>query len=267
MSLNKELRGSSADELEELWAQHLAGLETTPSAWTLPVGSTLGRRARMQQFGGAMYGGIQPSNGSPNIFVYSDPQAGAANGYNYDGWAADGDVFLYTGEGRTGPQKMRAGNAALLSHKTDGRAVRLFVADGSEPDSDAKIQRYIGEFEVIGSEPLIAEAPDADGNPRTVFVFRLAPVGEVMKREEDKSSSGDSPAAAVAVPVAVDAAATPPGSAEAVPLEVLGSVSYSVAGSTATMAVKTEAELVARYQAHLQARGGFLRPLPAASAG
>ena len=55
--------------------------------------------------------------------------------------------------------------------------------------------------------------------------------------------------------VAVSAAVTPIGSADPVPVEALGRVSYPVAGSTATVATKWEAELVARYQAYLEARG------------
>ena len=42
---------------------------------------------------------------------------------------------------------------------------------------------------------------------------------------------------------------------DSVPVEALGAATYPVAGSTATVAVKWEAELVARYQAYLEARG------------
>jgi hypothetical protein len=40
-----------------------------------------------------------------------------------------------------------------------------------------------------------------------------------------------------------------------VPVEALDRVSYPVAGSTVTVTTKWEAELVARYQAYLEARG------------
>jgi hypothetical protein len=82
------------------------------------------------------------------VFLYTDSSAGTAYGYNYDGWSEDGKVFLYTGEGRTAPQKMRDGNLAILRHANDGRSLRLFVADGNEPNSDTRLQRYVGEFKV-----------------------------------------------------------------------------------------------------------------------
>jgi hypothetical protein len=48
----------------------------------------------MRRFGGAKYGGIEPSGSSPNVFLYSDPSRGKAYGYTYDGWTNDRDVFL-----------------------------------------------------------------------------------------------------------------------------------------------------------------------------
>src|SRR5438128_2006213 len=62
-------------------------------------------------YGGATYGGIEPSGSSPNVFIYTDPLQGALNGYDYDGWDGnDRNVFYYTGEGRHGNQTMREGN-------------------------------------------------------------------------------------------------------------------------------------------------------------
>jgi hypothetical protein len=98
-----------------------------------PVWTLLSRRARSERYGGGLYGGIEPSATTPNVFLYSDPTAGTAYGYNYDGWSEDGTVFLCTGEGCAGQQKMRDGNLAVLRHSKDGRSLRLFVADGSEP--------------------------------------------------------------------------------------------------------------------------------------
>ncbi|MEV2241731.1 hypothetical protein [Micromonospora sp. NPDC049891] len=241
--------------LETLWLAHVARL-SSPSAWDTPVGATLSREHRMVRYGGGKYGGIEPSRSTHNVFLYSDPQAGSLYGYNYDGWSADGTVFLYTGEGRRGHQRMREGNGAILRHQQDGRALRLFVADGIQPDSTAKVQLYLGEFRIDPDEPyLTAEAPDADGYARTVFVFRLRPVGKVLRRDQDASEASDASNKATAEPVPVEAAVTPTGSAEAVPLEALVTNSYAVADSTSGTAVKWEAELVARYCAHLQERG------------
>jgi hypothetical protein len=245
----------SDEQLERLWAAHLTSRDEAVG-WDLEPGDVLGRRDRMARFGGAMYGGIQPSKTSPNVFIYSDPHAGTNYGYDYDGWTTDGTAFLYTGEGRRGHQRLRAGNAAIFNHASDGRTLRLFVADGTEPGSDARIQRYLGEFTLDREAPYVtAEAPDEDGNARTVLVFRLLPVGSVLRRAEDASATGGAPTEATARAVPVAEAQTPPGSAEAVPIEALGVSSFPVRGSTSTVAVKLEAELVARYQAHLEAGG------------
>lgn len=53
--------------------------------------------------------------------IYTDPDQGTLNGYNYDGWDANDDsVFYYTGEGRHGDQEIREGNKAILNHEADG---------------------------------------------------------------------------------------------------------------------------------------------------
>ena len=62
--------------------------------WSLAIGETLSRRERNQRFGGALFGGIQPSSTTPNIFIYSDPSKGERFGYNYDGWVSGADLFL-----------------------------------------------------------------------------------------------------------------------------------------------------------------------------
>jgi hypothetical protein len=253
--------------VERTWVSHLLRSGVTSTGWTLPAGEVLGRRARMDRFGGAIYGGIQPSKRSANVFLYSDPAAGTAYGYDFDGWSSDRSIFLYTGEGRRGDQKLRAGNAAVLHHKSDGRSLRVFIADGVEPGSGTKVQRYLGEFELSDDTPFVrAEAPDEDGNARTVLVFRLTPVGAVLRRAQDVSVSGDASPTTTAQAVSVGSAATPEGSAEPVPVEALGTGSYAVAGSTGTVAVKREAELVVRYQAYCEAQGSTcvrykLRPI------
>jgi hypothetical protein len=61
-------------------------LDWSPAEWDLPIGALLSRAERKARFGGAMYGGIEPSSSSPNVFLYSDPARGEAYGYNYDGW-------------------------------------------------------------------------------------------------------------------------------------------------------------------------------------
>lgn len=158
--------------------------------WELDPGDYLGRQERQDLFGGATMGGIQPSNESPNVFLYSDPARGHSYGYNFDGWNADGSVFFYTGEGRTGDQRLRVGNRAIRDHALKGRALRLFVADGFEPGSRTARQRYLGQFDVDPEDPFeIERSSDENGDARSVIVFRLLPIGGVPVSERDRSAT------------------------------------------------------------------------------
>jgi hypothetical protein len=211
-------------------------LSRTSAVWDLPIGARLSRSERSARFGGATQGGIQPSARSPNIFLYSDPSRGEAYGYNYDGWADDGRVFLYTGEGREGDQLMSYGNRAILEHRKRGRALRLFVADGQVAGTAQRQQRYVGEFEIDQNEPYSREdAPDENGEERTVFVFRLRSVGEALRREDDRSTFPD---------INTDTAV-----ASLVPVERNAGASFDVSAREGTTATRREGELVDRYTA------------------
>jgi hypothetical protein len=214
-------------------------------SWTLEAGAVLSRRDRRLQYGGAPHGGIEQSAQSLNVFIYSDPSAGAAYGYNYDGWNEDFSIFLYTGEGRAGEQEMTHGNRAILTHKEDGRALRLFVADGFEPGSRTKIQRYVGEFELDDALSYTrAPSPDIHRNMRSAIVFRLRPIGNVLRRESDKSTSGDAPQIASAALVEVETQETD---------------TYEAGGSGGVTAERRESKLVQRYTEFLRAAGHEVR--------
>jgi hypothetical protein len=121
-----------------------------------------------KDLGGGRQGGIAPSRQSPNVFVFSDPAAGEQHGY-YDGWLGDG-CFHYTGEGQRGDQVMKSGNAAILNHRAEGRALRVFMgARGTVT--------YLDEFEVDDVEPFYrTDAHETKEGPlREVLVFRLRP--------------------------------------------------------------------------------------------
>ncbi|MEV4383917.1 restriction endonuclease [Streptosporangium sp. NPDC049644] len=209
----------------------------TGDGWDTPVDSLMGREERMAKYGGAKYGGIEPSRKTPNVFIYSDPARGKSFGYNFDGWNEDNTVFLYTGEGRVGDQQMRDGNRAILEHHTKGRALRLFVADGLIPGTDQKNHRYVGKFEVDRERPyFLEEAPDQKEELRTVFVFRLHPLGEALHRSADRSCSGDIRLVTETV---------------LVPLEAHISQTFENPGAKATTATRRESELCARYVSHL----------------
>jgi hypothetical protein len=213
--------------------------------WLEPIGGYLTREERQARYGGGQYGGIEPSAQSPNVFLYSDPTEGEAYGYNYDGWNEDFTVFLYTGEGQVGDQLFRQGNKAVAKHERDGKTLRLFVADGVVEGSNTKNQRYIGAFRLDPNQPhLTEEAPDRNGDIRTVMVFRLTPIGEVDARESDRSRTGEPSGDPQVSLVDVEAHETP---------------TYQQAGGQPTTATRVESELVARYKDHQAAEGHTLQ--------
>lgn len=136
--------------------------------WQLRPGSSVSRIELHREFGGRAQGGIGPSAQTPNVFVFSDPIAGEQHGY-YDGWHTDGS-FHYTGEGQRGDQEMKSGNAAILNHLAEGRALRVF-------DGARGVVTYLDEFEVDAGEPFYrTDAHETGGGPRReVIVFRLWP--------------------------------------------------------------------------------------------
>jgi hypothetical protein len=140
-----------------------------PAFWALQPWDTIERTVLHARYGGSGQGGIAPSRTSPNVMLFSEAAAGEPHGY-FDGWHADG-CFHYTGQGRYGDQEMKSGNAAILNHKADGRALRLL--DGAR----GRVL-YVGEFELAADRPYYTtDAPETgDGPVRNVIMFRLRPV-------------------------------------------------------------------------------------------
>jgi hypothetical protein len=139
------------------------------TSWTLSPGETTRRVDLHATYGGGGQGGIAPSARTPNVLIFSDPASGEHHGY-FDGWHDDG-FFHYTGEGQRGDQQMRAGNAAIVNHVEDGRALRVF-------DGARGLVTYVDEFELADDEPYYrTDAPETDDGPtRQVIVFRLRPL-------------------------------------------------------------------------------------------
>lgn len=137
------------------------------STWPLLPGEQIRRTALQAELGGGRQGGIGPSRKSPNVFIFSDPVAGEPYGY-YDGWL-DG-CFHYTGEGQRGDQVMRGGNAAILNHRADRRALRVF-------DGARGVVAYVDEFELDEFQPFYRTDARQKGreSTREVIVFRLRP--------------------------------------------------------------------------------------------
>ncbi|MCD2466011.1 restriction endonuclease [Streptomyces sp. MBT42] len=146
-------------------------MEVTPTEplaieWTLKPGDAIERKQLHARYGGRTQGGIGPSAKSPNVMIFTDPIAGEKHGY-YDGWMPDG-LFHYSGEGQYGDQRMLSGNASILNHEDEARALRVFKGARG-------VVTYLGEFAVAGWYE--ADAPETgDGPLRKVIVFKLRPL-------------------------------------------------------------------------------------------
>lgn len=144
--------------------------------WRLMPGDVIRRSDLHNQYGGRRQGGIGPSAQSPNVFIFTDAASGVQHGYR-DQWKSDG-CFHYTGEGQVGDQVMKQGNAAILNHSKDGRALRVFQGARG-------LITYQGEFVVDDDQPwYFADAPATRGGPlRKVIVFRLRPVDRASTQQ------------------------------------------------------------------------------------
>ena len=86
----------------------------------------------------------------------------------HDKWESEG-VYIYSGEGSKGDQKMTKGNRAILNAAANGKTIYLIVK------FDSKKYCLQGEFELV-SEPTFEPAPDKDGNIRQEIKFKLKKV-------------------------------------------------------------------------------------------
>ncbi|MGK5630874.1 restriction endonuclease [Streptomyces sp. URMC 123] len=135
----------------------------------LAVGGRIKRTELHGLYGGTEQGGISPSRSAHIIMLFTDPKKGHPNGY-FDGWGADGH-FHYCGAGQEGDQKMPGFNNSVLRHADDGRPLHLFevVAKG--------VVAYVGEFALAETDSwYTTDAPDRNGDIRSVIMFRLKPV-------------------------------------------------------------------------------------------
>jgi hypothetical protein len=151
-------------------------------AWDIAVGETLIRRELHDRWGGGRYGGMEPSVKAESVFLFSNPKVGSAFGYNFDGWHSDG-CFHYTGDGQEGDQSLRTGgNKSLMDAAPRGRSIRVFRSQGTQTT-------YLGEFGLSEPPYYRADAPDRNGEVRSVLVFRLEPLGNVLHEHVDDADT------------------------------------------------------------------------------
>lgn len=200
-----------------------------PEMWDIAIGETLLRRDLHDRWGGGRYGGMEPSVKAQSVFLFTKPRVGELFGYKYDGWHADG-TFHYTGDGQEGDQSPDAGgNSSLLNAPSQGRAIRLFRSEKTSTT-------YVGKFTLADPPYYTADAPDRNGEVRSVLVFRLMPEGDVLHNSADEVPDYLGP--------------------EEIPLEAANVEGYAQARpDEPPVAVRREAELVRRYSEWLKAEG------------
>jgi hypothetical protein len=213
--------------------------------WITEVGTEITRADVRALYGGGKFRGIEASKTSPNVLVYSDPEAAAENGYSFDRWVEDGTTYLYTGEGQ-GDQSLTKGNKSIRDHQKDGRTLRLFKATGRSLSPGGKVHTYVGEFTLDPENPhYMDKCADGNGKMRKVVVFRLKPAGTVLQPAD---------------------VAPPARSSSVVPTERAKARDYPTSPTEGGIAERREAELTTRFEAWLVAKGhevGRLRiPLP-----
>src|ERR1700733_11292879 len=202
-----------------------------PTIWALEPGEAIERTILHERYGGRVQGGIVPSRSSPNIMIFPDQLAPDAPG-SVDGWRADG-CFHYTGEGLQGDQLMKAGNASILGHASDGRALRLFRGTRGQIV-------YEGQFVLDADTPFYTtDACEARGGAvRSVIVFRLRPL-DINSRP---SASKLDPAIQARI--------------EDVPVEQRWTEKTFVApGQKADVSERRQQELVLAFREHLLGKG------------
>lgn len=198
--------------------------------WNVEPGATIRRSTLHDIYGGGRQGGMEPCAKSTNVLLFTSPATALEFGYDFDGWHSDG-TFHYTGEGQIGDQVMTYGNRAARDHLKQARAIRLFEKNGTDVI-------YIGRFEIPDeSHVLLDEAPDRDKFLRSVFIFRLRPVGETWRD-----------------PVSV---APPETITITLPIEAMNITEYvrQREKSEPTTALRSEAELVLRFNTWLKREG------------
>ncbi|MEV0089723.1 hypothetical protein [Saccharopolyspora sp. NPDC050642] len=197
--------------------------------WDLSVGDELRRSEIHVRFGGSTQGGIAPAPKSSSLLLFTST-AGAKYGYGHDGWRDEGS-YHYTGEGQVGDQQLVRRNKTIL---TTERPLRLFK------EVRGGFYEYLGIF-TLDPDPdkqwYRADALDINEEWRSVIMFRLWPVA--AKVAASKTSRNTEP------------------EEYSIPVESHQTEKYvSKPKKGFTVAERSEADLVKRYEAVLRERGG-----------
>lgn len=245
------------NHFHKMWDRHQAQQQADPAGdpepnppstagWKIRPGEDKTRAQIAALIGGDYrYRSIIPTD--DDVILYFDHEGAAEFGYDYDGWDFNLELFYYTGEGSEGDQQLKRGNYAIALHKEARKALRLFIAVGNIADSDTRIHRYVGEFEIADDPPYLTKlAPGKDDKPRNVLVFRLRPLGEIVTDVGHLSVINGTPAASMVETVSV----------EAVPQAIIKNEVSEFERAAGGSAQQKEAALTARFTEYLEKEHG-----------
>ncbi|MGW1344259.1 hypothetical protein ACWCOV_24690 [Kribbella sp. NPDC002412] len=249
----RQFSGGAATVVARLTALGFVVTVPTGPKWSLPIGAETTRTEVDAVYGGGPQGGILTPTKSDNILIYSDPTVSILNGYNFDGWdETEPEVYYYTGQGQQGDQTFAFGNKAIQQQPETGRIIRFFETVDGRDRPGGKVQRYVGAFRLDAANPFrIETAPDRNGDPRKVIVFRLL---SITPDEHDSATSGP-------VRPAASRPTQQPGDSSAergiifVDSENNTVVEYETAPRTGAVARRQEALLVNRFEESLREAG------------
>lgn len=118
-----------------------------------------------EQFGIKIAGFGRGINRTPSIVVLISSVEKKKAGFVYhDHWTPDGD-YVYSGEGKTGDQKMVLGNKAIADAEHDGKTIHLFIKFSPQE------YYYQGVFLLI--DYTYEDDKDETGNLRKEYKFKL----------------------------------------------------------------------------------------------
>jgi 5-methylcytosine-specific restriction protein A len=136
-------------------------------SWGYERGKAYNRTRDVQErFGGTGWKGIVTTKEGPT-FVFSSKNGAV---YGYENRMLEDGVFEYFGQGASGDQTFKDGNAAILNHAENGKSLLVFTR--AKPDIF-----FEGEYVYAGHH--FTDAPGEDGKIRQAIVFELRPIEAV----------------------------------------------------------------------------------------
>ena len=139
------------------------------------LGKIYKRDDLVSAFGGSFMRGINICKKTNTIVITSIHTGNRI----YDDKLFDGDIMLYTGEGRIGNQTLTVGNKALFEAQSKNIPIYLFVR------FKATEYTYFGKVQIVG-EIRYAKEKDVEGNLRNVIKFPMMQCSSIRQLTEDE---------------------------------------------------------------------------------